>query len=954
MDRRRQAQEQQHPLPLWLRWSLAIFVPLVVVGGVILWIIQGNGAIIPIAVFTALGTLLAFSQVLPLLFPRAHRREETMASASSLLPPMDQETPLHTAFEAAAFQPSQSPFLASHDDASQKMQEEHPVASSRLSKVVSLWKVPTPLTPLIGREQDVVRIAALLKQPAMRCLTLIGPGGIGKTRLALQIATQLRDYFADGICFVALAAITDPELVIPAIAQELGIQEMVGLTLVEQVTLSLRDRNFLLILDNFEQVAGAASKVEEQLRACPSLKVLMTSRAVLHVQGEQEFPISPLALPPRSQLPEHEDLMQYEAVVLFVRRTQAILPDFHITQANARTVAEICICLDGLPLAIELAAARMRMWSPQTLLSQLTQRFEVLTSNALSVPERQQTLRNTLNWSYHLLDAQEQRLFRSLSVFVGGCTLEAVEAMGKASQTTELKVLPALDGVTSLLEKSLLQVEQEGEEVRFIMLETIREFGLVGLRENREVEICQQAHALYYLAVAEEAELHFKGAQQALWLHQLEREQENLRAALEWLIDQKATESAFRLSGALWRFWDIRGYWSEGRRWLEAVLGLSQIGERSAARAKALYGAGSLDLRTGSTAVARALFEESMALYRELGDKQGLAESGVGLARSRYSSNEDTATRTLLEESVTLARQVGGWTLAYTLQNLADFIETRGDSTRAYLLLEESMALYRELGDTHRLSRALNEMGRMELFQGNVTQATARGQESLTLARTLGNRLDIARALLRLAQTKSAQGDETQAVALLEESLALARELGTKLHIAEVLLTLGSLVLYQGDLARAATCAQESLTLFREVGDSRGNIDVALCLLGEVKRSQGDFSQAKALHLEGLSLARGGAGHPYGIGWNLIGLAKIDAVEGHARRAVLLFGAAESWCDPSVDMDPIERMDYERTVEGARAQLGEETFTAVWVQGRSLTPEQVLVSLEHASTAESE
>ena len=393
-----------------------------------------------------------------------------------------------------------------------------------------LNNLPAQSMPLIDREQEMARICQLLRCADVRLLTLTGTGGVGKTRLGLEIAARLFDEFAEGVCLVPLATISDPDLVVPTIAQALEVREVGGWPLMERLKAYLHNQQLLLFLDNFEQVLMAAPLLSELLQGCPGLKLLVTSRAVLHVYGEHEFHVLPFPVPDLSHLPEGEALAQYAAIALFLQHAQAVKPGFQMTPANAHAIASICARLDGLPLAIELAAARVKLFSPQALLARLTHRLEVLTSGAQDVPARQQTLRNTLAWSYNLLDAGEQRLFRRLSVFAGGCTLEAVEAM---YTTLGDMAAPVLDGVASLIDKSLLQkVEQEDEELRLLMLETVREYGLACLAASGELEATRQAHALYYLALAEEAETKLEGLQQTVWL---EREHDNLRAAKQWL-----------------------------------------------------------------------------------------------------------------------------------------------------------------------------------------------------------------------------------------------------------------------------------------------------------------------------------------------------------------------------------------------------------------------------------
>jgi predicted ATPase/serine/threonine protein kinase/DNA-binding CsgD family transcriptional regulator len=646
-------------------------------------------------------------------------------------------------------------------------------------KPAPLWRVPTTFTPLLGRKRDVAAIEAMLMRPEIRLLTLLGTGGIGKTRLALQVATQMRACFADGVCFADLTSTSDPTLIPLIIAEALGIRQNVNLSIFKQVELFLRDKQLLLILDNFEQVVTAAPLIEDLLTTSLSLKIVVTSRAVLHLRAEYEYQVTPLSLPDLKGSPASEDLAHSAAIALFVQRAQAVLPTFRFTRANALTIAEICVQLDGIPLAIELAAARIRLLPPQALLSRLSQRFEVLSGGAVTLPTRQQTLRSTLKWSYDLLDANEQKLFRRLAVFGGGWTLEAAEALGNADHETQ-DAPSVLNAMASLVDKSLVQqVEKEGTEPRFEMLMTVREYGLDCLRENGEDEQIQRAHADYYLALTEEAEPELKGVQQLPWLRRLDREQENLRSALGWLISHQEVEKSSRLCVALWWFWQTRGYWSEGRRWLKAVLTLPGTAERTVMRARVLSAAGGLAAVQGDEAEARLLLSESVALFRELADDGGLV---------------------------------------LPLATLGEVMIRQGDPTTGALLMEESITLCRKLGLKWELSRVLLRLGYIAWLHGDLVQTTALTQESLALARELGDKILISRALNGLGYATWLQGDLVRATALAEEGLMLRRELGDKDLITSALETLGSIALSQGDLVRAIACFTEGLSVAQELG----------------------------------------------------------------------------------------------------------------------------------------
>ncbi len=769
-----------------------------------------------------------------------------------------------------------------------------------------MWKVPSVFTPLVGREKEVADICTLLKHPEVRLLTLLGTGGIGKTRVSLQVAREMQSYFADGVCFVHLAALHEPHLVVPMIAQDLGIQEMGAQSILEPVKVALRDRHFLLLLDNFEQVVIVAPVIEELLAACPHLKVVVTSREVLHLTAEHQFPIPPLALPDLNQLPGEEALSQYASVALFIQRAQAVLPTFQLTQANAHTIAEICVCLDGLPLAIVLAAARVKLFPPQALLARLSQRFQVLTDEAGPQPWRHQTLHNALQWSYDLLNSAEQRLFRRLSVFAGGLTLEAVEAVEKMLNGKETSTLSALNGVASLLDKSLLlQSVHEGQEPILQMLRTVREYGLKLLRESREIEQCQHAHALYYLTFVEEAEPHLKGTQQISWMARLELEQENLRLALAWFIEHGEAEHALFFCAALWRFWHLRGYWSEGRRWLEASLALAQAEGSMIARTKALCAAGELAYYQDDYRVARARLEESVVLCRTIGANRELANA---------------------------------------LGALGVLIHIQGEQQEAHSMFEESEAIYRSLGSKWELSYFLRKLAFRALQEGSITRAIVLAQEALMLAQELGDKFLIANTFATLAQIASREDDRARSMVYIKKSLTLARELGSKYLIAIALQNLGYYAALQGDLTQAEASVQEGLQFIRELGDKLF-ITTGLHTQGYISKLRGDISQAAASYQEGLSVAQE-IGDEKHVGVHLIGLAEVAIAEGHLKRAARMFGVVETILNPGVELMTVERANYERAVESLKIKLGEKAFTTAWAEGRTMTPQQALTTPE--------
>src|SRR6266702_2507527 len=599
--------------------------------------------------------------------------------------------------------------------------------------------LPAPLTPLVGREQEIAAVCALLWRPEVRLVTLTGTGGVGKTRLALGVAAAVNADFADGICFVALAPLIDPGLVLSTIAQALGVQEQGSRPLLEGLQDHLREKQLLLLLDNFEQVVSAAPVVAELLVAAPRLRVLVTSRTSLHLSGEHEFVVPPLALPDLRNLPPPDRLLQYGAIRLFVARAQAAHSAFVMTGENATAIAAICQQVDGLPLAIELAAGRSKLFAPQALLSRLRNRLKLLVGGAQDLPLRQQTLRGTIAWSYDLLGQDEKTLFRRLAVFVGGCTLEAAEAVCTAQGDLLIDVLEA---VAALVDKSLLRQETQADgQPRLLMLETIREYALERLAASGEAEAVQRQHAIFFLRFSEEAEPQIRGAEHFLWRTQLEVEHDNLRAALRWTLESQEAEMGMRLAFSLVAFWRASNQDREGRNWCEQVLAQPGTSARTAARAMALLAAGAMTMFQGDPVAARPLLEESAALFRA-GNMQRLA---------------------------------------MPLNTLGRVALRQGDDTGARAYCEEALAVARATGDELFIAEALAQLGTVALHVGDSGQATALYQQSLTLIWTRGYRECIAEALAGLAATASLLGQPERAARLFGAVEALREVSGIRL-----------------------------------------------------------------------------------------------------------------------------------------------------------------------------
>ncbi len=783
-----------------------------------------------------------------------------------------------------------------------------PLPSTRRSRL------PAPTTSFIGRVAELAAVRDLLARPTVRLLTLSGSGGAGKTRLALQVGAEVLDSFVDGVFFVDLAPLSDPALVIAAIAESVGVRTTGDRPLLVRVQDYLQDKQALLVLDNFEHLLPAAPLVTELLMAAPTLKILVTSRAVLHLSGEWGYEVPPLTLPDPHNLAPLERLAEYEAVQLFVERASAVKPNFGLTSDNVAAVAEICRKVDGLPLAIELAAARVRALTPQTLLGQLNSRLQLLTGGAVDTPARQRTLQATIDWSYQLLATDEQILFQRLAAFAGGCTLEAAAAVVNSGGAVVL-----LNGLESLLDKHLLVQTEVSAEPRFRMLETIREYAIERLGASGEADSIRQRHAQYFLELAEAAEPHIYGTDQRAWIQRLKLEHDNLRSALAWAAPH-ASALALRLAGTLGGFWHLSGYSREGRDWLLHALNQATDGmgaDIDRLRAKALNQAGYLAIWLRDVPQATTLLEQSMALWRVLGEPRGLARAlcDCGLA-----------------------------------------VYNQGNFANARVLLEESIAAFRTVREKQGLVRALFWHGRIACFQGDFATARASAEEGIRLGHEIGDITDIASCMAGiLFDIAVHQGEYQAAQSLAAEGLRLYREVEDKPGIMLTLGDVGSVAYLQGQYDQAKQRFEEQLQVSREL-DSQQDMAWSLSALGYVALRQHEEPRAAALFTERLALHRE-LSDPHGIATCLAGLAEVAEVAGQLERAAWLQGATEVLLAASgrhledTEWDifgylPLtSQAEFERHVATVRAGLGEEAFAAAWAEGMAMTLEQALTEV---------
>jgi predicted ATPase len=758
--------------------------------------------------------------------------------------------------------------------------------------------LPAQLTSFIGREKEIEAARSLLAKT--RLLTFTGSGGSGKTRLALQVGAEVLEEYTDGVWLVELAALTEPGLLSSTVAQALGVKEQPGQTVQKMLLDSLKSKSRLLLLDNCEHFLSACAQlVAVLLRSCPNIKVLATSREALGIGGEQSYRVPSLTSPDPKQKATPESLSQYEAVRLFIDRACSHKPDFAVTNANAPALAQLCYQLDGIPLALELAAARVRSLSVEDINTRLDHRFRLLTGGDRAALPRHQTLRALIDWSYDLLTGQEKALLGRLCVFAGGWTLAAAEQVGAKESIEEWAVF---DLLTSLADKSLALVEERGGSARYRFLETVRQYGRERLMESGEQEAVGKRHRDYFLAFAAAAEPQLIGADQGEWSARLEAEYENLRAGLEWSLGEGNATACLRFCGALWRYWWTRGHYAEGREW--CVRSLVAVGskERTRERSAVLTVAGILANFQGDYASARAYHEESLMIEGEIGSQHGIATS---------------------------------------LSNLGSTAFIPGNYASARSYYEESLTICRNIGDQSGIAIALCNLGTMARIQDDYASARACYEESMMIEREIGDRNGIATLLGNLGILADDQGDYASAHVFYEESLTIFREIGSPYGIATSLSNLGSVAFIPGDYASARAYHEESLTIFRNIGDQSG-IAIALSNLGNVAHIQDDYASASACYEESLTIRRE-IGHRSGIAESLEEFASLSAQESRTKQAAALWGAAAALREQiGAPLPPSDRETYERDVAQARQVMGEEAFTAAWEEGRAMTIEKAV------------
>ena len=762
------------------------------------------------------------------------------------------------------------------------------------------------LTPFIGREKDRALGCSLLRSQEVRLLTLVGTGGVGKTRLGLQIATELQNDFTDGVLFISLASIYDSKQVIATLAHALELRGSTDDVLFEHIQAFLSSRNLLLLLDNFEQVFSAAPLLTTLLSVCPFVKILVTSRTVLHVQGEHELPVLPLTLPDLNQAATREDVEQSPAVKLFTQRARAVKFDFQLNAENASTIARICTRLDGIPLALELAAARVKLLPPEALLARLEHPLTLLTGGGQDSPARQKSLRDTIAWSYELLSEDEQTIFRRLSIFEQGCQLEAIETV---CATFDPLPLPVLDGVAQLIDKSLLLQQSEQDEPRLSMLETIREFALEKLAASNESEQVQAAHAAYYVALAERAEPELYRHQQRFWLARLEQEHQNIRVALAFFQKRNEREMLAHFIGTLGWFWYMHGFLNEGREWVDALfaLGLEDIPRRI--RGKVISASGVFAGFLGQGELAFARCEESLPLCKEFGDLRNLSASVYMLVHSFLALGELMAAKALGEETLAFVQSANDiWAVGALHCMLGSVALYEGNYERAWHLHEHGIAIFEDIGD-------LCMNGLIRMMQADVAVA---------------------------------QGNMEQAQQLIQRGRKMFHQVGATWSLGSYFTMWGQIALSIGHYRRARFLLQEALNYLQNMGDQQGMLNTYTLLIQEAIQEQ-DYSAVRDLADRHLKIAHALHDHN-AILLCIEELVTLLSKQGQPLWATYIWGALERF-DQTAYSDLSVRNRREPFTEILRGHLGDQLFAQTLAEGQKMTLEQaVALSVDTRST----
>jgi len=833
--------------------------------------------------------------------------------------------------------------------------------------------LPVQFTTFIGREKETGEIKKLVG--SSRLVTITGAGGSGKTRLALQVAADLLDDHPDGVWLVDLAAVTDPQLVLQELAATLGVREQGGGSIEVLLDDFLAEKKLLLVLDNCEHLVAACARVAAQvLKVSAASRILVTTREALGVSGEVAWRIPSMSVPETNTVHSIDEISAYEAVRLFIERALLTESSFTLTKADAPFITQICNRLDGIPLAIELAAARVNVLSPKQIVDRLDDVFRLLTGGSRSALPRQQTLRALVDWSYDLLSEPEKAMLMRASTFAGGFTLEAAEAVASGEGASNEN---ALDILTQLVGKSLVVVDRAGEQARYRLLETIRQYGREKLFESAWAASTRDRHLDFYLSLAERTEPLLQGSEQRMWLDLLEAEHDNLRAALEWSASGDGDQAGLRLASALWRFWWVRGYWSEGRRWLDKVLSLP--GEDvSSPRAKALWVAAflaqfqddysavlslsqqSLEMirQVGDEAHAayplmilgflardhgrpedgRSQLEESLSIGRKFGDKQAMAWSLLGIAATFVDEGNDVQGRSSYEEALQLAREAGDKTTVSRVLNEVGGLAFRdGDFPTARSLLTEALELRRELREKQGLQWSLSHLGALSRAEGDLRAARSYFDEGLEIARGLGDRTYMSSALSLIGDLALAEGDPSSALTFLGESITIARGMANDAMLADVLNTAAWTLHINGHELQARRFAEESVTIERRL-ERDARLAAALHTLGAILRSEGELEQATTLYREAL----GCAGAEATVAAILESMAGVAGSQGRFDPAARLFGAAQAIRESKgLTLPPAERGAYDRDVSVARNGGGND-FANAWEAGRTLSLEEAV------------